>query len=41
MFAQMRGTISVQHATVFDRKLTGKASLPRLMSTRDVIRCAT
>lgn len=41
VFAQMRGTISVQHATVFDRKLTGKASLPRLMTTRDVIRCAT
>ncbi len=41
MFAQMRGTISLQHATVFDRKLAGKAGLPRLMSTRDVIRYAT
>ena len=41
VFAQMRGTISVQHATVFDRKLSGKAGLPRLMTTRDVIRCAT
>ena len=41
VFAQMRGTISVQHATVFDRKLAGKAALPRLMSTRDVIRYAT
>ena len=41
MFAQMRATISLQHATVFDRKLTGKAGLPRLMSTRDVIRFAT
>ena len=41
MFAQMRGLISVQHATVFDRKLMGKAGLPRLMSTRDVIRHAT
>jgi 5-methylthioadenosine/S-adenosylhomocysteine deaminase len=41
MFAQMRATISVQHATVFDRKLAGKAGLPRLMSTREVIRFAT
>jgi 5-methylthioadenosine/S-adenosylhomocysteine deaminase len=41
LFAQMRATISLQHATVFDRKLAGKAGLPRLMSTRDVIRYAT
>jgi len=41
LFAQMRATISLQHATVFDRKLAGKAGLPRLMSTRDVIRFAT
>lgn len=41
LFAQMRATISFQHATVFDRKLAGKAGLPRLMSTRDVIRFAT
>ena len=41
LFAQMRATISWQHATVFDRKLAGKAGLPRLMSTRDVIRFAT
>jgi cytosine/adenosine deaminase-related metal-dependent hydrolase len=41
LFAQMRATISLQHATVFDRKLAGKAGLPRLMSTRDVIRHAT
>ena len=41
LFAQMRATISVQHATVFDRKLAGKAGLPKLMSTRDVIRSAT
>jgi cytosine/adenosine deaminase-related metal-dependent hydrolase len=41
MFAQMRAAISLQHATVFDRKLAGKAGLPRLMSTRDVIRYAT
>jgi cytosine/adenosine deaminase-related metal-dependent hydrolase len=41
LFAQMRATISLQHATVFDLKLAGKAGLPRLMSTRDVIRHAT
>ena len=41
MFAQMRAAISLQHATVFDRKLAGKAGVPRLMSTRDVIRYAT
>jgi 5-methylthioadenosine/S-adenosylhomocysteine deaminase len=40
-FARMRGTISLQHATVFDLKLAGKAGLPKLMSTRDVIRYAT
>ncbi len=37
----MRSAISIQHATVFERKLAGKAGLPRLMSTRDVIRHAT
>jgi 5-methylthioadenosine/S-adenosylhomocysteine deaminase len=41
MFAQMRQTISLQHATVFELKLAGKAGLPRLMTTRDVIRYAT
>jgi cytosine/adenosine deaminase-related metal-dependent hydrolase len=41
LFAQMRATISLQHATVFDLKLAGKAGVPRLMSTRDVIRSAT
>ena len=41
LFAPVRATISLQHATVFDRKLAGKAGLPRLMSTRDVIRFAT
>jgi cytosine/adenosine deaminase-related metal-dependent hydrolase len=41
MFAQMRATISLQHATVFDRKLAGKAGVPKLMTTRDVIRSAT
>jgi cytosine/adenosine deaminase-related metal-dependent hydrolase len=41
LFAQMRATISLQHATAFDRKLAGKTGVPRLMSTRDAIRFAT
>jgi cytosine/adenosine deaminase-related metal-dependent hydrolase len=41
LFAQMRAAISVQHATYFDLKLAGKAGLPRLLTTRDVIRYAT
>jgi cytosine/adenosine deaminase-related metal-dependent hydrolase len=41
LFAQMRSVISVQHATVFELKLAGKAGLPHLMTTREVIRYAT
>jgi 5-methylthioadenosine/S-adenosylhomocysteine deaminase len=41
MFAQMRAAISLQHATLFDLKLAGKAGVPKLLSTRDVIRYAT
>jgi cytosine/adenosine deaminase-related metal-dependent hydrolase len=41
MFAQMRAAISIQHATSFDLKLAGKAGLPRLMTTREVMRYAT
>lgn len=41
MFAQMRATISMQHARFFDLKLAGKAGLPNLLTTRDVIRYAT
>ncbi len=41
VFAQMRAVISMQHATVFDRKLAGKAGLPKLLTTREVIRYAT
>jgi len=41
VFAQMRSVISLQHATVFDRKLAGKAGLPKLLTTRDVIRYGT
>jgi cytosine/adenosine deaminase-related metal-dependent hydrolase len=41
MFAQMRSTISLQHATYFDLKLAGKAGLPNLLTTREVIRFGT
>lgn len=41
MFAQMRAIISVQHATYFDLKLAGKAGLPNLLTTREVIRFGT
>jgi cytosine/adenosine deaminase-related metal-dependent hydrolase len=41
VFAQMRAVISVQHATLFDRKLAGKGGIPNLLGTRDVIRYAT
>ncbi len=41
LFAQMRAVISLQHATYFDLKLAGKAGLPNLLSTREVIRYAT
>jgi len=41
MFAQMHAAISMQHATFFDLKLAGKAGLPQLLSTREVMRYAT
>ncbi len=41
MLAQMRVANSVQHAAYFDLKLAGKAGLPNLLTTRDVIRYAT
>lgn len=41
LFAQMRAVISLQHAASFDKKLAGKAGLPRLLTTREVIRYAT
>jgi 5-methylthioadenosine/S-adenosylhomocysteine deaminase len=41
IFAQMRAAISFQHATLFDLKLAGKAGVPQLLSTREVIRYAT
>lgn len=37
VFAQLRAVIALQHAMYFDLKLAGKAGLPRLLSTRDVI----
>jgi cytosine/adenosine deaminase-related metal-dependent hydrolase len=41
LFAQMRIANSVQHAAYFDLKLAGKAGLPNLLNTRDIIRYAT
>ena len=41
MFAQMRAINSVQHAETFDLKLSGKAGVPTLLTTRDVIKYAT
>jgi 5-methylthioadenosine/S-adenosylhomocysteine deaminase len=41
MFAQMRAVISLQHAAFFDLKLAGKGGLPRLLTTREIIRWAT
>jgi cytosine/adenosine deaminase-related metal-dependent hydrolase len=41
LFARMRSVQSLQRALVFDRKLAGKAGLPDLLSTREVIRYAT
>lgn len=41
IFAAMRAANSLQHATLFDLKLSGKAGIPNLLSTREVIRYAT
>jgi 5-methylthioadenosine/S-adenosylhomocysteine deaminase len=41
LFAQMRSAQSIQHATLFERKLAGRAGVPQLLSTREVIRYAT
>ena len=41
LFAQMRAANSIQHATLFDLKLSGKSGIPNLLSTRDVIRYGT
>jgi 5-methylthioadenosine/S-adenosylhomocysteine deaminase len=41
LFAQMRAANAMQHATLFDLKLAGKAGIPNLLTTRDVIRYGT
>jgi cytosine/adenosine deaminase-related metal-dependent hydrolase len=41
MFTQMRAVISIQHASLFDRKLAGKAGVPNLLTTRRIIEFAT
>jgi cytosine/adenosine deaminase-related metal-dependent hydrolase len=41
VLAQMRATISIQHATYFDLKLAGKGGLPNLLTTRDAIKYGT
>ncbi len=41
MFTQMRTVISLQHASLFDLKLSGKAGLPNLLTTRRVLEFAT
>lgn len=41
IFAPMRATISLQHATHFDLKLAGKGGLPNLLTTRAVLKYAT
>jgi cytosine/adenosine deaminase-related metal-dependent hydrolase len=41
IFAQMRATNSIQHATHFDLKLAGKGGLSSVLTTREVIRFAT
>ena len=41
IFAQMRAANSLQHATLFDLKLAGRAGVPNLLNTREVIRYGT
>lgn len=41
MFTQMRTVISLQHASLFDLKLSGKAGLPGLLTTRRILEFAT
>lgn len=41
VFTAMRALQSLQHAAMFDLKLAGKAGLPDLLGTREVIRFAT
>ncbi len=41
MFTQMRSVISLQHALIFDQRLSGKENLPPLLTARDVLEFAT
>jgi len=41
MFTQMRSLIALQHALLFDRKLSGEENLPPFLTTRDVLEFAT
>ena len=41
MFTQMRAVISIQHASLFDLKLSGKGGVPNLLTTRRILEFAT
>lgn len=41
MFTQMRSVISLQHALMFDKKLSGGGNIPAPLTTRDVLEFAT
>jgi cytosine/adenosine deaminase-related metal-dependent hydrolase len=41
MFTQMRSVIALQHALIFDQRLSGKENLPPFLTARDVLEFAT
>ena len=41
MFTQMRSVISLQHALLFDKKLSGGGNVPAPLTTRDLLEFAT
>lgn len=41
MFTQMRSVISLQHALLFDKKLSGGSNVPAPLTTRDLLEFAT
>jgi cytosine/adenosine deaminase-related metal-dependent hydrolase len=41
MFTQMRSVISLQHALLFDKKLSGADNVPTPLTTRDLLEFAT
>ena len=41
MFTQMRSVIALQHALIFDQRLSGKENLSPLLTARDVLEFAT